>query len=78
MSELVARETNDYQAFILIFLIQCLKPVVLRGETAFGGGVDDQQDISLIRGKGDIVTGIGYSCESVQRLLLANIVYLCY
>ena len=30
MSELVARETYDYQAFVLIFLIQRLEPVVLR------------------------------------------------
>ena len=48
MRKLVARKTKDYEASILILLIKVLQTIVLRGESAFGSGVDYQKDIPFI------------------------------
>ena len=43
MTELVAGKTEDFEAAVLIALIEFLQALVLRGETAFAGGIDDQE-----------------------------------
>jgi hypothetical protein len=48
MGELIARKVEDFKTFIVVFLIEVLKPFVLRGEQALGGRVDKQKDLSLI------------------------------
>ena len=42
VAELVAGEAQHHQALVLVLLPQLLESGVLRGEAAFGGGVDDQ------------------------------------
>ena len=45
--ELVAREADNDQPLILIFLIESLQAVVLRSESAFGRCVDNHQDLAF-------------------------------
>ena len=49
LSELVAREIEDFKASIPVFLIELLQLGVLRGEAAAGSGVHDQKRLA---GKG--------------------------
>ena len=39
--ELIAGETQDDQAIVLVFLIQVFEALILARETAFGGDIDD-------------------------------------
>ena len=41
-AKLVAREAEDDEALVLVLLVELLEAGVLRGEAAFGGGVDDE------------------------------------
>ncbi len=47
-AELVAREAQHLEASVLVGFVELLESVVLRGEAAFAGGVDDQQHISKL------------------------------
>ncbi len=51
MAELVTGKTQHHQSLLAVFAPQCLQPGVLRGEPAFAGHVDDQQDIAAIVGQ---------------------------
>jgi hypothetical protein len=43
LAELVAREVENLETLSVILLVQGFQFVVLRSETALGGGVDDEQ-----------------------------------
>jgi len=43
LSELVTWEVEDFETVSMIFLIELLKFVVLRGETTLCGGIHDEQ-----------------------------------
>ena len=48
VAELIAGEIQNLKPLALIFVIKLLKLRVLRGEYAFGGGVDNQQNPSFV------------------------------
>jgi len=48
MCELVAREAEDDQPLVFVLLVESFQPVVLRGETALGGGVDNHEDLAAV------------------------------
>jgi hypothetical protein len=39
-------------------LPQLLKPGVLRGEAALGGGIDDEDNLAFVVGEGDLVANL--------------------
>jgi hypothetical protein len=50
-AELVAREAKEYNIVVVLvaeLLVELLESFVLRGETALGGGVDDEDDLALV------------------------------
>src|SRR5690606_14238733 len=49
VAELVAREAEDDQALLAIGVLQLLQALVLRGEPALAGGVDDQHHLAGVR-----------------------------
>ena len=49
--ELVAREADNHQTLVLILLVERLQAVVLRGEAAFGSGIDNHQDFAFELGE---------------------------
>ena len=54
--ELVAREADDHETLVLIFLIKGLQAVVLRGETALGCCVDYHQNLAFKLGEVNLYT----------------------
>ena len=48
MGELVAGEAEDDQPLVSILLVKGFQSVVLRGETALGGGVDNHEDLAAV------------------------------
>lgn len=62
-AELVAGEADDCEVvgvLLLDLLVDGLEVLVLVGEAALGGGVDDQDDLALVIGQRDFVVG---GCE---------------
>ena len=51
LSELVAREVQNLQPLATVFLLQCLQFLVLGCESAAGGGVHDEQHLTLVVSK---------------------------
>ena len=43
LTELVAGEVENLEPFGVIFLVECLQLVILRGEAALGCRIDNQQ-----------------------------------
>lgn len=56
MTELIAGEVKNLQPLVLICLVEFLEIRVLRGETAFGGCIDDKEDLPFVLGKIDLVS----------------------
>src|SRR5450631_669239 len=48
MTELIARETKYFQTPFMIRFVECLKPGILRSETAFARNIDEQQRMPTI------------------------------
>ena len=46
--ELVAGDVDDFKALVVVLLVHRLDGLVLRGEAAAGGGVDDEHDFALV------------------------------
>ena len=66
VSKLVARETDDDQPAVLIFLIKGLQSVILRGESAFGGGVDYKENLTFELGEIQFSALVGQGLEIVN------------
>src|ERR1700712_5357095 len=49
--EIVGGEAQHGEALVVIFAVQRLQPLILRGEAAFRGDVDDQQHLAGIIGE---------------------------
>ena len=64
--ELVAGETEDYQAAVLVLLIEGLKAVVLRCESALGGSVDNKKDLAFELGEIQFRSPSGKSLEIIN------------
>ena len=47
-AELVAREIQNLESLLIVFLINLLQILVLRRESATGGGIYNQQELSLV------------------------------
>lgn len=59
-AELVAGEADDCEVvgvLLLDLLVDGLEVLVLVGEAALGGGVDDQDDLALVVGQRNFVVG---------------------
>jgi len=68
-AELVAGETEDLEVVAVTGFegfIDLLQAFVLRGETTFGGGVDDEEDFAFVFGEGD---GFASFCGAVSLML---------
>lgn len=48
VGELVTRESEDHQPLVGVLAVQLLQTLVLRGESAFGCGVHDEQRMAAI------------------------------
>ena len=72
MGELVTREANHHQPLVFVLLIQGLKAIVLRGETAFGSGVYNQEDLALILREIHLYAFVVQDFEIIYRLHDAN------
>src|SRR4051794_8502488 len=51
-AEIVGRKTEHEQTAVPIFGVERLEPLILWGQAAFRGGVDDEQDLSRIIAQG--------------------------
>ena len=67
MGELVARETHDDKALVFVLLVKGFEALVLRGETAFAGGVDNHQHLALELGKVQFLTIVAKRLEIINR-----------
>lgn len=45
-AKLIARKAQYLEPFFVVFFAQGLKPLVLRSEAAFAGGIDDEQSLA--------------------------------
>ena len=54
LAKLVAGEVEDIKALSVVFLIECLKFVILRGESALCGCIDDKQNLVSILFQGNV------------------------
>ena len=52
VGELVAGEAEDGKAVRAIGFLEFFEAIILRGEAAFAGGVDDEQDAAAVIGQG--------------------------
>ena len=59
--EVIGREAENDETALLVALIERLEAGVLRGETAFGGDVDDEQNLAAEGVEGGGIAGQG--CE---------------
>jgi hypothetical protein len=55
MAELVAGKAEHGKTCIPVFAPERFQAGVLRGETAFGGGIDHQQDLAFVIGEGNVL-----------------------
>ena len=46
--ELVAGDVDDFKALVVVLLVHRLDGLVVRGEAAAGGGVDDEHDLAFV------------------------------
>ena len=51
LEELVAREPQDFQSLVFVFLIEGFKAFVLRGEPTLARHIDNQQHLAFIVGQ---------------------------
>ena len=64
--KLVARETENDKSLVFIFLVQCLQTIVLRRETTFGGGVNDEDHLSFVVSEVYLFASIGEDFEIIN------------
>ena len=64
--ELVAWEGEDFEALVVVFLIEGFEAFVLRSEATAAGDVDDEEDFALIVGEGDGVAVVGEDVVGVD------------
>src|SRR5258707_1199445 len=65
-TELVAGKTKHGEAARRQLAMQHLQPLILRGETAFARGVDDQKHAALEPLQGNVVAGERFGVEIVD------------
>lgn len=51
-TKLVTRDVEDFETCGFVALIEGFELLILRGETAFGGGIDDEQNLAFILREG--------------------------
>ena len=66
IGKLVAGEVQDLQTVVLVGVVDLLQLLVLGGEAAAGGGVDDQQDLALVVGQRHILSLAGLDGEIIN------------
>ena len=69
-AKLIAREAQDgkvIRVLLLEILVELLEAGVLRGEAALGGRVDDEDDLALVVGKGDLLPALCVSHVKLAR-----------
>ena len=59
VGELVARETENHEALVFVFLVQLFQTVVLRRETALGSSIDDENNLPFIVSKVHFFASVG-------------------
>ena len=74
MAELVAGEADDDESLVLILLVERLEAVVLRGEAALAGGVDDEQHLALVVGEAHFLALVREGGEIIN---LFHVVGVC-
>ena len=79
MHELVAGKAEDDQALVAVLLVERLQPVVLRGEPAPAGRVDDQDGFAREVAQLHLLAVIVGEREVVERLRISHdpIVHRC-
>lgn len=78
-AELVAGEADDCEVvgvLLLDLLVDGLEVLVLVGEAALGGGVDDQDDLALVVGQRNFVVGGCKNNALVSRCLQMRVYVL--
>ena len=54
IAELVAGDVDDLQSLVVILLVHLFEGLVVGREAAAGRGVDDEKDLALELGEGDL------------------------
>lgn len=73
-TELVAWETEDNKAAVLVVLVELLEAIVLLGKSALGGDVDDENDLVLKVGHGDLLVALVHGLEGEE---VGNLGHVC-
>ena len=63
VAELIAREAENFEAAVVVSGVELLQSLVLRGEAALAGGVDDEQDLAFVGGE----RTVGCRCSVWRR-----------
>src|SRR5208337_4083657 len=67
VSELVAGKAENFESAIMILRVKLLQPFVLRRESALAGGVDDEQDSSLVIAQALLLTVVQLRRKTIER-----------
>jgi hypothetical protein len=68
--EVVGRDADDDQAAVLVFLVEGFEAGVLRGESAFAGDVDEQDDFAAVTFQANLLAVDGSHGEVVDAFRL--------
>ena len=71
VSELIAREAEDDESLVFVFLIQCLQTIVLRRETAFRSGINDEEHLTFV------VCEIYFFASVIEDFEIINGCHIC-
>lgn len=72
--ELVAREAEDFQALVLVFLIQFLKACKLRCESALACCIDDQNNLAFILRERNFLALHGGACKIINAHYVSSFI----
>ena len=71
--ELVAREAEDFQTLVLVFLVQFLKSGKLRCESAFACGIGDQKNLAFILRERNFLALHGGACKIINAHCVSSL-----
>jgi hypothetical protein len=64
---LIAGEAEYFEAAVAVFGVEILQSLVLRGESALAGGVDDEQDLAFVGCQGLISAVVELGGKIIDR-----------
>lgn len=71
MIKLIAGEAENDKAFVFVRFVELLEAFILRGETTFAGGVDNEDDFAFVVGHG-LLVAIDGGCGKVIECFVCH------